>query len=129
MLKLSARNDEPFWLDILPGVRMQFRPVTPAMMIAARRAAAKAVAASPATEGEPSETEQEDREALANIALVRSLAQRGVVSWSGVGDAAGTEIPPSPEAIDQLLDVWQAFDAIDAQYAFPALSQDAEKNA
>lgn len=128
MLKLSARSDEPFWLDIVPGVRVQFRPITPAMMIAARRAASKAVSAASVGSDEPSEADQEDREAIANIALVRSLAQRGIVSWSGVGDAEGNEILPSPEAVDRLLDVWSAFDAIDAQYAFPALSRDAEKN-
>jgi hypothetical protein len=39
MLKL-AFDREPFWLDLLPGVRVQFRPITVAAILLARTAAA-----------------------------------------------------------------------------------------
>ena len=36
MLKLEPVSAEPFWLDVLPGVRIQFRPVSVAAMLIAR---------------------------------------------------------------------------------------------
>ncbi len=38
MLKLSTPSRDPFWLDILPGVRIQFRPISVADMLVARTA-------------------------------------------------------------------------------------------
>ena len=42
MLKLEPVSAEPFWLDVLPGVRIQFRPVSVAAMLIARGAAGEA---------------------------------------------------------------------------------------
>jgi hypothetical protein len=39
MLKLESVSAEPFWLDVLPAVRIQFRPVSVAAMLIARDAA------------------------------------------------------------------------------------------
>ena len=39
MLRLATER-EPFWLDIVPGVRAQFRPISVAAILLARTAAA-----------------------------------------------------------------------------------------
>jgi hypothetical protein len=52
-----------------------------------------------------------------------------IVDWGGIGDAAGAPIPPSPERIDALLDLYPAFRAFEMAYFLPALVLDAEKNA
>jgi hypothetical protein len=41
MLKVEPVSAEPFWLDVLPGVRIQFRLVSVAAMLIARGAAAR----------------------------------------------------------------------------------------
>jgi hypothetical protein len=68
MLKL-AQSREPFWLDLLPGVRVQFRPVTVAAILVARSAAADVLRAG-----------GEDAEIKAGLAFTRALAQSGIAA-------------------------------------------------
>lgn len=120
MLKLQSFAQEPFWLDLLPGVRVQVRPVSVSAMLLARAAAGEAL---------KNAGQQEDGTVKAGEAFTRSLARSGIVAWEGIGHADGVPVEPSPERIDQLLDHWPAFDAVDRFYVAPALTQDAEKNA
>jgi hypothetical protein len=117
MLKL-ARSREPFWLDLVPGVRVQFRPVTVAAILVARSAAAEVL-----------RTGGEDAEIGAGLAFTRALAQSGLAGWEGIGDANGNPVEPTTETIDAALDLWPVFDAIDRLYVAPAILQVAEKNA
>lgn len=117
MLKLSPVA-EPYWLDLLPGVRVKVRPITIASMLIARDAVSKVY------RGE----DQEDVGVRANIALVREIAQRGIVEWEGVGDAEGNPAPVNRETIGTLLDYWPAYDEIDVRYVAPALERGTEKN-
>ena len=118
MLKLGSAEQAPFWLDLLPGVRVQVRPVSVAAMLLARASAGVVLKSA----GEDDGTIQ------AGEAFTRALARSGIVAWEGIGDADGLPVEPSPERIEQLLDHWPAFDAIDRLYVGPALIQDAEKN-
>jgi hypothetical protein len=118
MLRLAAQQREPYWLDLLPGVRIKVRPVTVAAIIAARQAAAEAMKA-----------QEEDSLFVGSAAFTRSVARWGIIEWEGVGDAEGTVIGATLENIDGLLALWQAFDAIDRLYVAPALIGIEEKNA
>jgi hypothetical protein len=118
MLKLASTQREPYWIDLLPGVRVKVRPVTVAAIIAARQAAAEAMKDS-----------GENAVFLSSAAFTRSVARWGFLEWTGVGDADGSPVEPTPDTIDALLEVWQAFDAIDRLYVAPALIQADEKNA
>lgn len=117
MLKLDPQSAEPFWLDVLPGVRIRFRPVSVAAMLIARAAAGEALKAG-----------GEQAMIAAGAAFTRALAQTGIAEWEGIGDAAGKPVEPGKETIDQLLDLWPAFEAIDRLYAGPALTRLDEKN-
>ncbi len=117
MFKL-ALDREPFWLDVLPGVRIQFRPVTVAAILVARSKAAEVLSAG-----------GEDAAVKAGVAFTRTLAHSGIAAWTGVGDAEGRPVDPTPENIDAALELWPMFDAIDRLYVGPALIQEAEKNA
>jgi hypothetical protein len=117
MLKL-AFDREPFWLDMVPGVRMQFRPITVAAILLARTAAADVLRAG-----------GDDAMVKAGCAFTRSLAHSGIAAWEGIGDADGNPVEPTKDTIDAALEVWSLFDAIDRLYVGPALIQDAEKNA
>lgn len=117
MFKL-ALDRESFWLDVLPGVRIQFRPVTVAAILVARSKAAGVLSAG-----------GEDAAVKAGVAFTRALAHSGIAAWTGVGDAEGRPVDPTPENIDAALELWPMFDAIDRLYVGPALIQDAEKNA
>lgn len=121
MLKLDSTSQDPFWLDLLPGVRLQVRPVTVAAMLLARAAAAEALRAK-------GDEDDVTNTVNAGAAFTRSLARTGILGWEGIGDAAGLPVEPAPERIDQLLEHWPAFDAIDRLYVGPAIMQDAEKN-
>lgn len=117
MLKLAI-DREPFWLDLLPGARVQVRPITVAAILVARSAAADVLRAG-----------GEDAMVKAGVAFTRSLAHSGIAAWEGIGDADGNPVEPTKETIDAALELWPVFDAIDRLYVGPALIQDAEKNA
>lgn len=118
MLKLAPRADEPFWLDLIPGVRLRVRPITVASMLVAREAVGKVYR----------DEDQTDVTARASIALVHELARRGIVEWEGVGTTEGEPAPVNTETVGALLEHWPAYDALDALYVTPALRRDQEKN-
>ena len=116
MLTLDLTH-EPRWLDLLPGVRLKLRPLTTALMVAAR--------ADAGVEALPPEASTED---LA-LAMARAVARIAILEWEGVGDAEGNPVGVTPEGIDALLDIWPAFEAFQGAYVAKALLLDAEKNA
>lgn len=118
MIKLSSATTEPFWLDLLPGVRVKVRPISVASMLVAREAVGRIYL----------DEDKTDLSARASITLVRELARRGIMEWEGVGTAEGEPASVTTETIDALLDNWPAYDALDALYATPALRRDEEKN-
>ncbi|UMY16663.1 hypothetical protein MMB17_18550 [Methylobacterium organophilum] len=110
--------EETYWLDLLPGVRVRFRRITPAMMLVARQEVRRVLA----------DGAEEDATVAGGEALTRTLARRGVVEWEGVGDADGNPIEATPEAVDLLMEHWPAYDAVDRLYVGPAFVMSAEKN-
>ena len=116
MLTLDLTN-APRWHDLTPGVRVQLRPLTTALMVATR--------ADPEVEAVPEEASDEERA----MAFAKALARRAVLAWEGIGDADGTPIDPSPEAIDALLDIWPIFEAFQLTYVSKGLLLEQEKNA
>ena len=116
MLTLDL-STEPRWLELAPGLRLQLRPLTTALMVATQR--------DPALQALPDETAAEERALIA----AKALARRAILDWEGVGDAAGRELPVSPEAIEALLDLWPIFEAFQIAYVSKGLLLDAEKNA
>jgi hypothetical protein len=116
MLTLD-RTNAPRWHDLAPGVRVQLRPLTTALMVATR--------SDPAVEDLPEEVSDEERA----VAFAKALARRAVLAWDGIGDADGNSIDPSPEAIDALLDVWPIFEAFQLAYVSKGLLLEQEKNA
>lgn len=115
MLSLDLTN-APRWHDLAPGVRVQLRPLTTALMVATR--------SDPAVEAVPAAASDEERA----VAFARALARRSVLAWEGVGDAEGNVIEPSPEAIDALLDFWPVFEAFQLSYVSKGLLLESEKN-
>ena len=116
MLTLDL-TDAPRWHDLAPGVRVQLRPLTTALMVATR--------ADPEVEAVPDEASDEERA----MAFAKTLARRAVLDWEGIGDADGNAIDPSPEAIDALLDIWPIFEAFQLTYVSKGLLLEQEKNA
>ena len=56
------------------------------------------------------------KDPAAELLFERTLLVEAITGWSGVEDAEGVAIAPSPEAIDALLEVWPIFAAFEAQY-------------
>lgn len=116
MLTLDLTN-APRFHDLAPGVRVQLRPLTTALMVATR--------SDLAVDAVPEAASDEERA----VAFAKALARRAVLAWEGVGDADGNPIDPSPEAIDALLDVWPIFEAFQLTYVSKGLLLEQEKNA
>ncbi len=116
MLKLDLSN-EPAWMDLGHGVRVHLRPLTTALMVAARNDPAVQDLAEDATDEESA------------LAFAKALARVAVLDWEGVGDANSQPIDPSPDAIDTLLDLWPLFEAFQTGYVAKGLLLEQEKNA
>ena len=116
MLTLDLTN-APFWCDLVPGVRVKLRPLTTALMVAAR--------SDPAIADLPKEASTEE----AALAMAKALARSAILDWEGIGDAEGESLPVSPDAIDALLEIWPIFEAFQSLYVAKGLLLDAEKNA
>ncbi len=116
MLKLDLSN-EPAWLDLGHRVRVKLRPLTTALMVAARN--------DPAVQALGEDAGDEE----SALAFARALARVAILDWEGVGDAEGNVIPISPEAIDALLDLWPLFEAFQTGYVAKGLLLEQEKNA
>ena len=115
MLTLDLTN-APRWHDLAPGVRLQLRPLTTALMVATR--------SDPVVETVPEDASDEERA----VAFAKALARRAVLAWEGIGDADGNPIDPNSEAIDALLDVWPIFEAFQLTYVSKGLLLEQEKN-
>lgn len=115
MLTLDLSN-EPRWHELAPGVRVQLRPLTTALMVATR--------SDPDVEAFPDGTSDEERALI----FAKALARRAVLDWEGVGDADGNVIDPSPQTIDALLDIWPIFEAFQLVYVSKGLLLEQEKN-
>ena len=115
MLTLDLTN-APRWHDLAPGVRVQLRPLTTALMVATR--------SDPVVESLPEDASDEERA----VAFAKALARRAVLAWGGIGDGDGKAIEPTPEAIDALLDIWPIFEAFQMTYVSKGLLLEQEKN-
>ncbi len=115
MIRLELSN-EPAWLDLGHGVRVQLRPLTTALMVAAR--------GDPAVQALGEEAGDEE----SALAFAKALARVAILDWEGVGDADGKPIEPNPEAIDALLDLWPLFEAFQTGYVAKGLLLEQEKN-
>jgi len=115
MLTLDLTN-QPRWHDLAPGVRVQLRPLTTALMVATR--------SDPGVEAVPDEASDEERA----VAFAKALARRAVLAWEGIGDADGNVIDPSSDAVDALLDIWPIFEVFQLTYVSKGLLLDQEKN-
>jgi hypothetical protein len=115
MIELNLSNG-PKWLDLIAGLRLQLRPLTTSLMVAAR--------ADPAIQDLASGASDDERA----VAFAKALARLAILDWEGVGDASGVPLAPSEAAIDALLDLWPVFEAFQTQYVAKGLLIDAEKN-
>ena len=111
MIRLDLKR-EPYWLDLVPGVRVHVRPCTTAMLMAAR---AKLMDAN----GDAG---------ARTAALLCALAILAIDAWEGIGDHDGEPLAPTPETIAAVMDLWPFAEAFETKYLGPALVLDDEKN-
>ncbi len=132
MLTLDLTN-EPRWHDLAPGVRVQLRPLTTALMVATQSDPAVAAVPDEATDADPAEVTEAGPAVISDeeraMVFAKALARRAVLAWDGIGDADGNPIDPRPEAIDALLDIWPIFEAFQLAYVSKGLLLEQEKNA
>ena len=110
-----ALSPESEWVDLGRGVRVRVRPITTALVYAARK--------DPAIADLPAGADQEQ------IALVmgQSIARLSIVEWDGVGNEDGEVIDPTPETISALMDIWPLCQSFMRQCVDPVFTAETEK--
>ena len=110
-----ALSPESEWVDLGRGVRVRVRPITTALVYAARK--------DPAIADLPAGADQEQ------IALVmgQSIARLSIVEWDGVGNEDGEVIDPTPETISALMEIWPLCQSFMRQCDDPVFTAEAEK--
>lgn len=117
---------EPYWIDLPRGVRVEIRPVTTAVVAAAQAAAQRCMAALREADAK---MDPDLARGLAFAFLVKALARHAVTAWDGVGDATGTPLPLSPEAVERLMDLDEMASAFFDKALIPMRKVAAEGNA
>jgi len=112
MIKLNIPR-EPHWIILAAGVRLQVRPATTALVMAARHAATKVVG-----------TDTAERTAT----LITELAKLAVLAWEGVADDKGQPAAVTPDGVAALMEHWLLADAFEREYLAGLYALDAEKN-
>jgi hypothetical protein len=116
MIKLNIPR-EPHWIILAAGVRLQVRPATTALVMAARHAASKVAGTDTAAAGERTAT------------LITELAKLAVLAWEGVADDKGKPAAVTPEGVASLMEHWLLADAFEREYLAGLYALDSEKNA
>ena len=117
MLRLDLKR-EAHWLDLGHGVRVQVRPCTTALVMAARAS----------RQSDPDAPDAAQALGTRTAGFLKVLGMLAIDAWEGVGDAAGESAAVTPEGIDALLDLWPLAEAFERLYLGPALLLDTEKN-
>ena len=118
MLKLNL-SDDARWVDLAGGVRIKVKPLSSAMMLAAR-SNPRVVALGAVDDAEPDQ-------ALA-LEVAKIIGGMLIEEWEGVGDANGNPADVSQEWVDALFDIWPMFEAFQVEIVAGAMMVDAEKN-
>lgn len=118
MLKLNLSSD-PRWIDLTSGVRLKVKPLSSALMLAARH--------DPRVQTLAKDGETSDEDAL-TLEVAKVLAGLIIEDWEGVGDGSGEPVPVSQDWIDALLDLWPMFESFQEKIVAGAMLVDAEKN-
>jgi hypothetical protein len=116
----------PHWIDLPRGVRVEVKPVTTAVMVAAQAAAQRRLAELRAADPE---LDPDLAKGLAFAFLAKALARHAVTAWEGVGDSAGKPLPLSPEAVERLMDLDEMASAFWERALLPIRTVAAEGNA
>lgn len=148
MLIVSTETPKPFWLDAsklapplrsIPGFKVFVHPITVAMKLAARTAAARARQTLIEDLGLqiPDDPEEAGKFLLAHPKITAAaeaeyttyLAVEGIIQWEGVGGPNKKPIAPSEQAVRAVMQKQRVYDFLDRNYVGPALIEDDEKNA
>ena len=120
MLKLNL-STESRWIDLAGGVKIKAKPLTSAMMLAARNNPRVVALA----KGRVDENTVQDDAVALEVAKIIGMV---IEEWEGVGDATGEPVPVSQDWIDALFDLWPIFEAFQVGVVAGAMLVDAEKN-
>ena len=116
MIRLDL-DPQPYWLDIVPGVRFRLAPVGTAVITAARR--------DPAVMALPEDAPDEH----AALAMARAIGAVAILEWEGIADAGGSPVPPTRENVAAVMDIYPIFEKFQLEYVAKGLVLESEKNA
>jgi hypothetical protein len=115
MIKLALKRED-YWLDLGYDVRVNVAPLSTALVMAARSAAAAKI--------------QSTDEAVGTRAagFLTELAQVAFIAWEGVCDENGEPAAFTDENVHALMQLWPIADAFERLYLPPSLLLEQEKN-
>jgi hypothetical protein len=97
----------PYWLDLMPGVRLHVKPYGRTLQ---------------------SEVMTVLGDAPDPGAFVSETAERAILNWEGIGDPDGNPLPCNADNVAALLDDPRAFAAFQEAYLAPAFEVEEEGN-
>jgi hypothetical protein len=137
MIDLSQPT-EPYELELPYGLSVSVRPLTTAGMAAAQAAARRAVEAIERQarerteaglplEGLPDFSAEGERDGFYQAQLIRELAVRHLMSWTGV-ELRGGPAPPTPEHIAAVMELYPVGERFFQEFTLRQVLLNAAKN-
>lgn len=137
MIRLGMSSD-PYWIDLVDGVRVRVRPCDTSVWQAAKlaglnavRDAREALAGVREAGGSVMGLSLDDAAEVAAISqfgLVKALARLAILEWEGVGNDDGAPLPVTPEHVEGLMRYHDIADIFVAAYTAPYADRVLEGN-
>ena len=137
MIDLSQPS-APFELELPYGLKVSVRPLTTAGMATAQAAARRTVEAIErqarerteaglALDGLPDLSAEGERDGFYQAQLIREVAVRHIVSWSGV-ELHGAQAPPTPENVAAVMELYPVGERFFQEFTLRQVLLNAAKN-
>jgi hypothetical protein len=137
MIDLAQRS-EPYEIPLPYGLSVTVKPLTTAGMTAAQAAARRAVEAIERQvrermetglplDGLPDLSAEGERDGFYQAQLIRELAVRHIISWTGV-ELEGGPAPPTPESIAAVMELYPVGERFFQEFTLRQVLLNAAKN-
>ncbi|MDF1734929.1 MAG: hypothetical protein P1U37_06560 [Minwuia sp.] len=137
MIRLGMSSD-PYWIDLVDGVRVRVRPCDTAVYQAAKlaginavRDAQQALAGVRDAGGTVMGLSLDDAAEIAGVSqfgLVKALARLAILEWEGVGDDDGNVLPVTAANVEGLMRYHDIADIFVSKYTAPYADRVREGN-
>lgn len=138
MIRLSLPKD-PYWIDIIPGVRTRVRPINSIVAASAQATVDRLISdmikdrverleVNAPVDGLPDLDDPDVRAGVSQVLYKKAIARHAIIAWEGVLGAEGDDpAPVNHQTVGDFMMIPRVADAFYVKYAEPLMLLNVEK--